>query len=70
MGSPNETRGLPFVDQFIVSLFFLHHFTTEPGHRLDSLDPGARGQAGSVATPAPYLVIPENVGTPQSPTSP
>ena len=57
MGSPNETRGLPFADQFIVPLFFLHHYTTEPGHRSDSLNPGARGLAGSIATPPPYLVI-------------
>ena len=69
MGSPNETRGLPFVDQFIVSLF-LHHYTTEPGHRSDLLDLGARGLAGSVATPPPYLVIPDKVRMSRSPTSP
>ena len=70
MGSPNETRELPFVDQFIVSLFFLHHYTTEPDHRSDSLDLGAQGLAGSVATPPPCLVIPDKVRMPRSPTSP
>ena len=69
MGSPNETRGLPFVDQFIVSLFSCITLPLNPS--IDhSLDPGARGLAGLIATLPPYLVIPDAVRTPQSPTSP
>ena len=71
MGSPNDARGLPFPTKLLCLLHLCITFLlNQPDHQVNSLDPGARGLAGSVATPPPYLVIPKKVGTPRSPTSP